>query len=109
MSANKASRRKAPASLSVTAQAIREGTAPDPVDPPEPQEEQINIINSKLGQARAIVDLVSTNDPESLFDGSLGWALHAVCDFIADADQAATELHSKYWALKKAAESGGAA
>lgn len=40
---------------------------------------------AKIRQARAISDLMSVADAETLFDETLGWANSAICDLLEEA------------------------
>lgn len=75
--------------------------------------EPINVINLALEAALAPLDLlytlVSTSDcagrhVEELTDGTLSTVVGGVIGNIEKAQAAATELHDKMWALKKANE-----
>jgi hypothetical protein len=67
--------------------------------PPRQSEEPINIINDRLGQARATLDLIHTglNDSEfadGLYNGTLAHAVYSAILRIEEAMEAAETLNS---------------
>lgn len=69
---------------------IRPGSEPAAVSPTF---DIRHAIEAHHAQAKAICDLVSLADPETLFEETIGWALHAVIDHIDAAEEAAGKLY----------------
>jgi hypothetical protein len=72
----------------------------DASKPPRQSEEPINIINDRLAQARATLDLIHTglNDSEfadGLYNGTLAHAVYSAILRIEEAMEAAETLHNR--------------